>query len=85
MSANRPVYEVRFGHVKAAVWANEFDGVLRHNVTLQRLYKNGDEWKSSQSFGRDDLPLVAKVADAAHTWIFQQVQETNGREQDLTF
>ena len=24
------------------------------------------------SFGRDDLPLVAKVADIAHSWIFAQ-------------
>jgi hypothetical protein len=61
--------------VKAAVWANEVDGSIRHNVTLQRIYKDGDKWKSSQSFGRDDLALVAKVADLAHTWIFQQGQE----------
>jgi hypothetical protein len=51
MSANRPVHEIRFGHVKAAIWANESDGYVRHNVTLQRLYKDGDDWKTSQSFG----------------------------------
>ena len=33
-------------------------------------------------FGRDDLPLVAKVADMAHTWIFQQKQEdSNGSKE----
>jgi hypothetical protein len=85
MSANRPVHEVRFGHVKAAIWANEVDGRIRHNVTLQRLYKDGDDWKTSQSFGRDDLALVAKVADQAHTWIFQQAQESNGQERGENF
>lgn len=85
MSANRPVHEVRFGHVKAAIWANEVDGFTRHNVTLQRLYKDGDDWKTSQSFGRDDLALVAKVADQAHTWIFQQSQESNGQERSNSF
>ena len=30
-------------------------------------------------FGRDDLPLAAKVCDQAHTWNFEQVVErSNG-------
>jgi hypothetical protein len=40
-------------------------------VTFARLYKDGDDWKQTESFGRDDLPLVAKVADQAHTWIYE--------------
>lgn len=71
-SKNRPVHEVRLGTIKATIWANETQGGIRHNVNLARLYKDGDEWKSSDSFGRDDLPLVAKVVDLAHTWIFQE-------------
>jgi hypothetical protein len=48
-------------------------------VTLCRLYKpDGGDWQDSSSFGRDDLPLVAKVADMVHTWIFAQSQEQNG-------
>jgi len=85
MSANRPVHEVRFGHIKAAIWANDLDGRVRHNVTLQRLYKDGDDWKTSQSFGRDDLTLVAKVADQAHSWIFQNNQDGNGQERSDSF
>ena len=69
---SKPVHEVRLGRVKAAVWANDTENGVRHNVTLSRIYKDGDEWKDSTSFGRDDLPLVAKVADKAHDWIFEQ-------------
>ena len=68
----RPVHEVRLGRIRAAIWENETQIGTRHNVTLSRLYKDGDEWKDSTSFGRDDLPLVAKVADLAHSWIFTQ-------------
>ena len=68
----RPVHEVRLGRIRAAIWENETQNGTRHNVTLSRLYKDGDEWKNSTSFGRDDLPLVAKVADLAHSWIFAQ-------------
>ena len=46
----------------------------RHIAKLphSRLYKDGTQWKDSASFGRDDLPLVIKVADQAHNWIFNQ-------------
>jgi hypothetical protein len=68
----RPVHEIRLGRVRAAIWENQTDNGVRHNLTLTRLYKDGDQWKDSASFGRDDLPLVAKVVDMAHTWIFAQ-------------
>lgn len=70
--AKRPVHEVRLGRIKAAVWENETENGLRHSVTITRLYKTeGDStWKTTTSFNRDDLPLVAKVADMAHTYIF---------------
>jgi hypothetical protein len=74
----KPVHEIRMGRIKAAIWANETDNGTRHNVTITRLYKDGDEWKTSTSFGREELPLVAKIADMAHTWIYQQGQESNG-------
>lgn len=69
---NKPVHEVRLGKVKACVWANSTEKGTRHNVTLVRIYKDGDDWKESKTFGRDDLPLLMKVADLAHTWIFQK-------------
>jgi hypothetical protein len=59
------------GRVRAAVWQNEAEGRVFHNITFSRLYKEDDQWKDSGSFGRDDLPLVAKLADLAHTWLYQ--------------
>jgi len=59
--------------VKAAIWENETQNGTRHNVTVSRLYKDDDnQWRDTSSFGRDDLPLVSKVVDQAHSWIFQQ-------------
>lgn len=72
---NRPVHEIRLGRIKAAVWANDTENGVRHSVTLSRIYKDGNEWKSTDSFGREDLPLVCKVADQAHSWIYQLAQE----------
>ena len=71
----RPVHEVRLGHIKAAVWKNETETGVRYNATFTRLYRDGEQWKSTESFGRDDLLLLAKVADQTHSWICAQSQE----------
>jgi hypothetical protein len=71
----RPVHEVRLGRIKAALWKNETDSGPRFNTTFTRLYRDGEDWKSTDSFGRDDLLLLAKVADQAHSWICGQAQE----------
>ena len=71
-SKTRPVHEIRMGRIRAAIWQNQTDNGVRHNVTMSRLYKDGDDWKDTTSFGRDDLPLVAKVCDLAHSWIYSQ-------------
>jgi hypothetical protein len=69
---NRPVNEIRYGYVKVLVWANDTSNGTRHNVTVARIYKDGDEWKETSSFGRDDLLPLAKALDQAHTWIYEQ-------------
>ena len=72
--ADRPVHEIRLGHIKAAIWANETDAGTRHSIKVSRLYHDGEGWATSDTFGRDDLPLLSKVADLAHTWIFAETQ-----------
>ena len=69
--AERPVHEIRLGRVKAAIWRNEGDYGTRHNVTFSRIFKTENGWETSTSFGRDALPLVEKVADLAHSWIYE--------------
>lgn len=67
-----PVHVVRYGLIKACIWQNQTRNGERFTITINRLFKNGDQWKESQRFGRDDLLLVSKVADEAHTWVYQQ-------------
>ena len=69
---------------RAAVWANSTEAGIRYNVTVSRIYKDekSGEWRDSRSFGRDDLPLVGKVCDLAHTWIYEQ--RSPGTESKIT-
>jgi hypothetical protein len=72
-SGNRPVHEVRLGRVKATVWANQSENGLWYSVQVGRLYKDAEQqqWKIADGFHRDDLPLVMKVADRVHTWLYE--------------
>jgi hypothetical protein len=70
-----PVHEVRLGRIKAALWKNDTENGVRFNTTFSRIYRDGEEWKSTDSFGRDDLLLLAKVCDRTHDWICLQTQE----------
>lgn len=76
MAEKKPIHEIRLGAVKAAIWENESkENGKRYNVVITRLYKKNDKWESTASFGRLDLPLVEKVASAAHEWLYQEQQE----------
>ena len=67
-----PLHTIRFGYIKASIWRNSTKSGDRHSVSVVRLYRNGDEWKESSRFGRDDLLLVSKAMNEAHSWIFAQ-------------
>jgi hypothetical protein len=73
-----PVTEVRFGNIRAAIWKNEGGTGPWYNVTLARSFREGTEYKTTASFGRDDLLTLAKVADLAHSEIFALQQFDNG-------
>jgi hypothetical protein len=86
----RPAKVVRIRDIRGNVWANRTqDGRTVYNVTIDRLWKEDDvvgaggevmksgEWQTTGSFGKDELLLVAKVADLCHTWIYRQLQDRN--------
>ena len=69
-----PVKTFRLGRIKAAVWENEADQKKFFNVTFARTYMDeARNFHDTDSYGRDDLPLVVKLADQAHTFIFEQL------------
>ena len=77
-----PHEEVRIGTVKAAIWQNDVAGKTRYNVTFSRIYRDAEgQWKTAQSFGRNDLLVLAKVADRAHSRIFELQRTEDESEQ----
>jgi hypothetical protein len=71
----KPAHEIRLNGVRASNWKNDTDQGPRCNTTFERSYRDGKEWKSSNSFGLDDLPTLGFVAQEVLHWIIQQRQE----------
>jgi len=70
-SGNRPVHEIKLGRIRASIWTNHSDRQdVWFNVSISRCYRDGDEWKTTTSFGCDDLPLVSKAVEMAYAWIW---------------
>ncbi len=84
MANQRPTATVRIGAVKAAIWENRKEGErTRYNVTLSKRYRDAEgQWKTTHSFGRNDLIVIAKVADQAHSRIVELEQSEGSSEQE---
>lgn len=77
---NRPIRIFRLRGVKAAVFENKGDQGVFHKVTLQRIYREGEQWKTTQSLGRDDLPVAILLLDRAWQFILEIESGTNRDE-----
>ena len=84
MANQKPTATVRIGAVKAAIWQNDVAGKTRYSVTFSRIYRDAEgQWKTTQSFGRNDLLVLAKVADQAHSGIVDLERTEDEAEQTV--
>lgn len=71
----KPLQTFRLRGISASVFENHAQSgdrnVTFHKVSLQRTYKDGDEFKTTTSFGRDDLPIAMHVLHQAWQFILE--------------
>lgn len=71
-----PIKKLRLGAISASIWRNDSDKGVFYSVNFSRSYLDAQKnFHDTDSFKRDDLPLVAKLADQAHSCIFQLQSE----------
>jgi hypothetical protein len=74
--SNKPAHKIRAGAIELSIWKNDGEKGSWYSVTATRSYKQGEDWKQTDSFGQDDLLLLSKLFDQAHTWIMGQQQQS---------
>ncbi len=71
---NKPEMTIRAGTVRAAIWKNSSDkGDEYFTVSLSRGYKDGDDWKETNTYNRDDLMKAKVVLDKAVEFLFLDI------------
>jgi hypothetical protein len=65
----KPAHKIRYRDITVTIWKNSNDKGSWYSATPSRAYKQGDDWRDSESFGCDDLLLLARLLDEAHSWI----------------
>ena len=80
---NQPVKKFRLRGISASVFENKMEknGQTYYKVTVQRSYKDPKGgFKSTNTFSRDDLPLLTEVATAAWRDILKREAEAAATE-----
>src|SRR5580658_5437777 len=71
---SKPAHKIRVGVLQVTIWRNSGEKGNWYSVIPSRGYKQGDDWKETDSLNFDDLLPMAKLFDLAHTWILTQQQ-----------
>ena len=83
-NSNKPVKTYRLRGISVSVFENHAKSgdrdVTFHKVSMQRTYRDGDEWKTTTSFGRDDLPVAGLLLKRA--WEFVLETESSRSKED---
>ena len=65
-----PVAKLRLGLINASIWQRTNGEDAFYSVSFERRYKDAQgNWQSTHSYNSDDLLLLSKLADQAHTEI----------------
>jgi len=69
----KPEKKFSCGPVSASIWAKnktvEGETVKFYSVTITKAYKEGEDWKYTNSFNIEDIPKVALVANEAYKYV----------------
>lgn len=75
-TTKKPLKVFRVRGVSATVFRNHAvvrdREVVFHKVSLQRTYKDGEQFKSTSSLSRDDLPIAQLVLGQAWEWVLDE-------------
>jgi hypothetical protein len=79
---SKPAHKIRNGVLQVTIWRNTTEKGTFYSVVPTRGYKQGDDWKETDSLGFDDLLPMAKLFDLAHSWILNQQQADQKAKKD---
>jgi hypothetical protein len=72
--SNRPVHEIRVNGIRATIWANQTEKGVRHSIQFEKSYKQGDEYKVTDTYFREDALVLSYLAKESFRWIVENTK-----------
>ena len=69
----QPIKKVNVGGIDVAIWENESKNGKYYTTTMERSYKDGEEWKKTGSLRTSDLPKAILALQKAYE--FEAIKE----------
>ena len=80
-ATNQPVEKFTLRGISASVFENKSDdGTVYYKVSVSRSYKDGDSFKSTSVFSRDDLPVVELLTRQSWVSILKREAAPDSKE-----
>jgi hypothetical protein len=55
MEGKKPIRTTQLGNMKISVWENQKENYTTFSSKIEKNYKDGDEWKKTESLNDNDL------------------------------
>jgi len=91
MTGQRPVAKFTAGQVSAAIWENEVTTKAGKQVTMlkatvERRYRDRDgQWKSSNSFARNEIPLAIYCLQKSFEHIIESQKDGDSVDEETVY
>lgn len=89
MANTAPVWKTQAGAISVALWENQAmvggRQVRMVKATVERRYKDGETWKSSGSYGRNDIPLVIWALGKAFGAMLEKTGQDDSGDEGQAF
>jgi len=86
---SKPKRVFKNGSIRVSIWANSKASkghiVRAYSATIDKVYKDGKQWKYTKSFSIEDLPKIASAVDEAYEAFKKKNQRAIRRRREGAF
>jgi hypothetical protein len=72
----KPLREFRIGPIKITAWSVTRPEGRAHQFIIERIYRQGEIWRTQKKFSRHQLRAIAELALRAQRWSQEEEQKT---------
>jgi hypothetical protein len=72
----KPAREFRIGPIKITAWNVTLPEGKSHQFVIERIYREGDVWRTQKKFSRHQLRAIAELALRAQRWSYEEELQT---------